>query len=135
MLPEEYELLSRLGLELIDDGNFHDGYAAVIDNGEVVYEGASNRGASWSGDINGHDVYVAGSGFSYPSADSEISIDGEDYSLMKRGLNFVIWDNESDMPLLNVCFDTYSDTKTRYKNDGDVERFLDEYTQWVCRYD
>lgn len=132
MLPEEYELLSRLGLELIDDGNFHDGYAAVIDNGEVVYEGVSNRGASWSGNINGHDVYVAGSGFSYPSADSEISIDGEDYSLMKRGLNFVIWDNESDMPLLNVCFDTYSDTKTRYKNDDDVERFLDEYTQWVC---
>lgn len=132
MLPEEYALLERLGLELIDDGIFHDGYAAVIDNGEVVYEGVSNRGASWSGNINGHDVYVAGSGFSYPSADSEISIDGEDYSLMKRGLNFVIWDNESDMPLLNVCFDTYSDTKTRYKNDDDVERFLDEYTQWVC---
>lgn len=101
------EPMKRLGLSINLEKQHWHSYLAVIDCGHVVYEklGDIEEQLSRNIIIDGIDIQVSSSGFRSANT-SEIFIDGVDYSVNMRGLNFVVYDKEQHIVIDSVCFDT-----------------------------
>ncbi len=103
--------LKKLGLKKDLTDKMRWSYAAVISPENGVSESLiSGSEASLSGSIrNKNTFYSVTSCGSYAGTTSTITIDDVDYCQNKRGLNFVVYDNELMKVVDKVTFDTYAD--------------------------
>ena len=105
---EQYAYLTRelenLGLTDGLDGAGRTGYLAVIDGGEVVYEHLEDVPLSYEVDINGHHAAMASESANNGNR-SSICFDGTEYSLNRRGINILVYDNVLEDVVDAVTFD------------------------------
>jgi hypothetical protein len=113
--------LFNLGLEINLEGQWFMSYLAVINEGQLIYESAGNNtGLAFediatkaalrhSGTLSNGTRYKM---FSSATAAGRCSIiiNGTEYAVNDRGLNFVVYDNYSKRVVDSVCFDTWADT-------------------------
>ncbi len=105
MTEEISQKLRALGLTADLAGSPRHSYAAVLD-GDVVREEISEDIVELKGVLGDGKVYIAASS-GYEVGDmSSIAIDGVEYSVNKRGLNFCVYDEEEGRVVDSVCFDT-----------------------------
>lgn len=90
------------------------GYVALIDNDDVIYEYLSDKQSvpvEYETEHDGISVKLVSKPYSCGNK-SEIFINGFDYSANYRGLNFVVFDKDSKQVVDSVCFDTYVKERT-----------------------
>ena len=88
--------------------SYSDSYLAIWESGDVIYEASSNRKLSKSGALNNGDTFTIVSSGWYAGAQSQIIIDGVDYSMNKCGFNIVVYNDKSKCVLDSVAFDTHN---------------------------
>lgn len=108
-LNEEIQAkLSKLGLSqsLIHEEMV--GYVAAISDGIVICEQKSPKDGieEYQGLISGKKIYLLSKPYLSGNT-SSIQIDGKEYSNNSRGLNIVVYDNESNRVVDRVSFDTH----------------------------
>ncbi|MDR0412111.1 MAG: hypothetical protein LBH75_09110 [Treponema sp.] len=113
--------LANLGLEISLEGRWFMSYIAVIDKGNLAYEAAGNNGnisyeelaakafVKHSGKLSDGSQYKIFSAAASAGRCS-IIINGLEYSVNRRGLNFVVYDNITRTVIDSVCFDTWAET-------------------------
>ncbi len=100
------ERLRALGLNAELEGKYQDSYYAVI-SGRTVKEGQGDQRLECGGSIRGgRTPYRIVSAGMKSGNTSSIQIDGEEYGKNGRGLNIVVYNNETMEVLDSVCFDT-----------------------------
>lgn len=84
------------------------GYVAAISDGIVICEQKSPKDGieEYQGFINGKKIYILSKPYLSGNT-SSIQIDGKEYSNNSRGLNIVVYDNESNRVVDRVSFDTH----------------------------
>lgn len=131
-----HDLLSDLGLTLNREAAFRDSYLAVIDQGYLKYEALSGRKTEYRTDINGFSFYLNSVGWNVGNRPyCSIQVNGYDYAHYAsggRGLNFVIFDNESGLVIDSVSFDTSLESKISTRNQSLVTSLLRNYESQVC---
>ena len=132
MTEADYDFLQeKLGLQLIAKGEFSNSYMAVIERGSLLHEELSNRKIEQTMEVDGHTVRLVSSGWYYVPTVS-IKIDGREYTQSGRGIHFVVYDNESELVIDNVRFDTYQESKPAFRNRGVPVSYLRAYESAVC---
>ncbi len=100
------ERLRALGLKAELEGKYRSSYYAVISDG-TVKEGQGDQRLEYGGSIRGgRTSYRIVSAGMKSGNTSSIQIDGEEYGKNRRGLNIVVYNNETMEVLDSVCFDT-----------------------------
>lgn len=127
----ESEMKALVGLGL--QSNFQDAYRksfmAVIENGKVEYEALSNGVLDYNGVTNsGHRYELTSSGW-LTGAEAHIFIDDVQVAVDQRGLNIVIYDDDLDLVLDSVCFDTFLNDYTCVHRSA--SEFLKRYENYV----
>lgn len=112
MNEADYELLEQLGLQKIAAGENRNAYMAVVSGGVVEYEELSGESFLHSMTVGGNQVEMGAAAFAADEISTKTVINGSRYGTVKRGLNFVVWDNETNLPLCSVWFDTHTEEKT-----------------------
>ena len=113
--PDITAQLLALGLRINLYGKFRHAYAAVLDQGERVFEEISPTTAetvAWSGRIGKMTVCLESRGFEAAPSRAIIELDGQDYSASLRGLNIVVYDKTAASVTDSVNFDTWADALT-----------------------
>ena len=83
------------------------GFISVINGGKNIFESlADNKGVHYSGYIEGNYIDIDSKPFKQGNI-SRILINGKNFSLNRRGLNFVIFDITKDKVVDTVNFDTH----------------------------
>ena len=126
-LDEEMQsALHDLGLETDFIGRYHESFLGIINNGERLFEKMSNEFLYKEGTVAGTFNYVLRSGGFYSGDDSDILINGTDYSINRRGLNIVVFDSTSKELIDIACIDFWSD-RTMYHNWDLLNTTKDNY--------
>lgn len=123
--------LEEMGLKLIADGAFMDSYIAIINNGQVFYEAVSNRKIEYNTECESNIIEIESSGWSNGSY-SSIKINGIEYSQNSSGLNIVVWDNDYEIPIDSVAFNTYVETKDASRDKEKIWDMLRDYEEKRC---
>ena len=121
---------AKFGLEKLSNLRFRDSYLAVIENGKVTYEELkANKTAEsktplvYGGMLPGGIKYEIKSGGTDHGNVASCKINGKEVCFNKRGINFVVYDNEHKNVLDVTWFDTFNESKR------DV--YKTEYTEMV----
>lgn len=134
LTEEDMRALHRLGLQT-DFGamSYNDSFIADIESGKVIYECRSNRKQDYSFSDRyeektgrkDHQISITSAGYLDGNTGS-ILMDGIEYSTNARGINFVIFDNDSGMVIDRAEFDTWADPHNvwHYSNE-DMYRYED----------
>lgn len=102
-----------LGLNENLQGRFGNSYAAIIDEGQVIFEHLENNLSditAYRTDVGGRSVAVLSAGFGAVRAmgwRTSIVIDGREYALSHQGLNIVVFDKDMGIVVDSVSFDTH----------------------------
>jgi len=128
----EIEALSMLGLELFEEGKPYDTYLAVIQNGKVVREKVSDRRLTYTATLGGHEFSIA-TNSAYDKGANTIAIDGVEYSLNKAGLNIVVFDNETGLPIDSVNFATNQDTNIATRTKSTIGSMFRAYEKAIMQ--
>lgn len=100
--------LNALGLSVVWANGGENNYVAVIEQGTVVYEKHEHKKIEVSGEFDdGRMTYSITSGGWGEGRYSSIILNGQEYSENVRGLNFVVYSNETHRILDEISFDTY----------------------------
>lgn len=130
MTSEDYSFLSdKLGVQMVQTGTYTDSYIAVLDKGQLLYEAVSNREIDHDIQIGGMKVNLVSSGW-LAKPNSSVKINGKEYAQGGRGLNIVVYDNESGLVVDSVAFDTYQATKPSSRTS--VDTLLRAYEKKMC---
>ena len=104
---EQKQALREFGLETNFDDKYRYSYYAVVIPGENIIEKAGKEALTATGSFrNGRSIYKITSWGYYVNNMASIEIDGEEYCINERGLNFVVYDNKTMKVIDQVCFDT-----------------------------
>ena len=84
-------------------------YVAVMKKGRIVYEKINNKGTKtdFHTKIVGNDIKIISMDYENGNMGS-IKINGSEYSVNQRGINFVIFDLVHQLVIDSVCFDTHA---------------------------
>lgn len=131
---ESCALLEKLGLKLVAEGKQSDAYMAVIERGNVGYEAVSDRRIAYNTTLGEVKISMSSTPnvVYYSNASTSIKVDGEEYTRNGRGLDFVIYDNESGLIIDSVVFDTYQTSKPATRNWSVIDTLLRDYESVVC---
>ena len=132
---EDIDIIKKFGIQTrIEELRYSDAFAAVIDNGNVVYEESSNGNIHHEGSLSDGTPYqMNSSGFLVKNV-SNIFIDGKDYSCNKRGLNIVVYDHESRLVIDSCTFDTWaSDKPQATRTYSGLDLLFRDYEEWCMR--
>lgn len=103
------ENLKSIGLQATLQGEYRCSYLAVVSGGKVVeqisYSALETEGTVRDGRVT-YQLLSAGNGCGNTSS---IKIDGKEYSKNSRGLNIVVYNNDTKKIVDSVCFDTYEE--------------------------
>lgn len=109
-LPLDYDAFEKLGLQLIQNGEFWDAYVAIIERGTVRYEALSGRAVNYAANLESINVNMSSSGW-YTVPNASIVVNGQEAALNGEGLNIVVFDNESGLVIDSASFDTYQESR------------------------
>lgn len=98
--------INTLGIKTTLTGQHWKSYAAVIDSGEVVIERLSEQKISESLRLGNNNISIISAGFKSGNL-SSIKLNETEYSLNRRGFNFVIIDKKQNQVIDTVCFDLH----------------------------
>ena len=104
---EMRDAMGSLGLQMDLTNQYRSSYVAVLDGNEVVFENMSSEAIEYSGKTDGTEYYVSSAGWQVGNQ-SQIIVNGEDYSFNSRGINIVVYDKNSKSVVDRVVFDTWS---------------------------
>ena len=117
---KEAKKLSQLGLrfEYGKTPALNDAFAAIIDAGEIVYEGTSNRTIEHAFSSGyGSGIHVVSKGW-LGGSKASITVNQKEYASGSRGLNVVVIDKETGLVVDSVTFDMSSkDTHLGWHHD------------------
>lgn len=100
--------LSELGLITVWNDAYRKSYYAVIEGGNVLLDEMSAEELYHTGSFNrGRHIYNIESAGKEVVNNCSIKINGGEKAKGKRGLNIVVFNNERQMIIDSVCFDTY----------------------------
>ena len=113
--PDVCKAYMRAGFSVNLYGRFRCVYVAVIDEGKHVFEKITDTPQaefiSVSYDLKGNHIEMLGSGHDMElGARAGIQINGQEYSQPGCGLNFAVYDKQSDRVVDTVHFHTYADS-------------------------
>ncbi|MDE6024107.1 MAG: hypothetical protein K2G45_01495 [Lachnospiraceae bacterium] len=96
-----------VGLNMELTNQYQSSYVAILDGNEVIFESMGEDEIEYSGNDEGLEYYVSSAGWPVGNQ-SQIVINGNDYSFNSRGINIVVYDKESKSVVDQVVFDTWS---------------------------
>ncbi len=102
------EKMINLGYEgggILLDKQYHS-FIGMIHGAKVVEMYGGNEALFYDGEINRRKVFLSSRTLEQGNL-SEIKIGAKDYSVNKRGLNFVLYDNQAEEVIDAVSFDTH----------------------------
>lgn len=111
------ELLNRSNADLrslgiyidISEALYQNSFYAVINPGNNTIEQASTQPLSFSGTLADGTYYqIISRGHLAGEDNASINVNGQEYSMNRRGMNFVVYDNTQHKVVDTVCFDTCS---------------------------
>ena len=115
-------LLYALGIKTDLEKTFRHSWLAVFDGGVLKQELLSeNTKLVSTYSFDGHSAEVISQGWNccrIPDSPVSVKIDGVEYAVNKRGLNFVVFDKKKQKVIDSVCFDTYCTYIPRPKREG-----------------
>ena len=125
------EILKALGIKTDLQKSFRHSFLAIVDGGEVKVElSSANEKLETTYEFMCHKAEVLSQGFNAkPVTNSPVSvkIDGFEYAVNKRGLNFVIWDKKSSKVLDSVVFDTFAGEQIARNDPNNYEMLYKTY--------
>ena len=128
---EDIAALKKLGLILIEKGEFRDSYIGIISEGKTVYEAVSDYELEHEARIAGNDVSMASKNGWILNPGCSIKVNGTERAIVGTGLNFVIYDNETGCVLDSIVFDNSAQRNpTRNQNWSNI--FLRSYETALC---
>lgn len=131
LTEEEKAALADFGYGFSFDDSYNHSYIAVIENGELVYECKSSRAQSYSGTAtNGCEYEIESKGW-YSSSKASIKLNGEENAVNTRGLNIVVYDEQSGLVLDCVGFDLCNVPENRTVTRYDQYTYLREYEYYL----
>lgn len=133
LTEEDMEALGNLGLEY-DFANMQErnSYVAIIDSGQVTYEGASNRALWYDTTMASGAAVSVGSYGWYEGEKAYIYINGANRARSETGLNIVVYDHETGIVIDSVRFDTTVENHTCTRSSWDL---LNQYQQYLFTHD
>lgn len=132
---EDKKALNRLGLMKRGyDLHFGDSYLAIIDNGKMVHEAASDMLLKKEGRMDADLQYSLVSGGWYAGSGSSILLNDVEYSVQGRGLNIVVYDKQFQTVIDSVRFDTWQ-TGNQLAIRDNKRNFVRGYSNWRLRED
>lgn len=109
LTEEIMDALRKLGLKTDLTKNYHHSYYAVISGNDITEESGMLLLTSAGHIGDGKTSYsIMSCGFG-PATGSSIIIDDKEYARNTRGLNIVVYNNETNQVADTVCFDTSGD--------------------------
>lgn len=109
------KMLRSLGIKTDLQQTYRHSFLAVINSGETVIEKShENKALTAEYMFSRHKAEILSQGFNAAlgkNSPVSIIIDGFDYAVSSRGLNFAVWDKINKQLLDSVWFDTFSDCK------------------------
>lgn len=107
---EMARLMMDLGLEADLAKCYRYSYIAVIDAGKRIVEQATNQKvAHWEGTVGTCKIELTSVGYAVPCCQRpQIRVNGRDYNIHTRGINFVVLDSVTGIVLDACLFDTYA---------------------------
>lgn len=123
---EDLEALREFGLPTAASGEFRDSYIGIVSGGKTVYEAVSDYKLEHTAQIAGNNVsMVSKNGWIlYPGR--SIKVNGIERAMVGAGLNFVVYDNETNCILDSVVFGNTA-PKSSTRNQSWVGAFLRSY--------
>lgn len=148
LTEEQRKKFADTGLMLLSELEFRDSYLAVVNRGDIVYEmsghektfGDENereskqaepaevltQGIAWQNMLDNGSVYsLQSSGFNQGNTAS-CRIDGIEYALGERGLQFIVYDNRTNRVVHTAHFDTHlSSERSPWDLSQDLREAMD----------
>ncbi len=129
LTEEDFALFEKLGLTSIREGGFTDSYLAVIRDGIVEHEEVSNNRLYYQTNNGNTLINMVSSGW-YSTSLASVNINGVEYAMNSNGLNIVVWDNETALPLDSASVNTrYSSSKLSHHSG--IYGFLLGYEEYL----
>lgn len=126
------KLLETLGLRTDFSRAPKNSYIAVIENGKVKYEALSNRGIDYTGVCSkSKRNYSLHSDGWWTGSQASITIDEKEYAACSRGLNIVVYDDERDLILDSVSFDTSAEYHTPFRNNEMISQMEEKFERYI----
>ncbi len=136
---EEREAFRALGLEAVEENDlsYADSYLAIIDQGKVIKEDASNRRLEYETSLEdcgekAIDISMVSSG-RYTDPDSKILINDTEYSLNSRGINLVLIDAQTQVVVMSRTIDTGQTEGGHYVAVWEDEDCLQNYWEGLLK--
>ena len=128
---DDKKALKQLGLQTAFEDSFRKAYIAVIENGTVIHEDISDRQLTYSGKTRCGNTYSLTSASWLIGANAQININNTEYALNKRGFNIVVFDDELNMVLDSVVFDTAGKEHIASRGTRPANEYLREYESYI----
>lgn len=130
---ESRQALNAFGLQTnFDTLSYSDSFLAVKENDNVVYEASSNQRLQYSGQLqNGSPYTITSCGWRL-GMESQIIVNGANHSRNTRGINIVVYDNQANLVLDSVTFDTYALDQRAVRS---VDPYLRDYEEYLMKKD
>lgn len=110
-----YEKFKNLGCKAPVNKMHWNSYASVINLGKVIFEKVEkDRPVSFQSTIGECKISVVSKGLPWGNV-SQIKINDIDYSINRRGFNFVIYDWMNNQVVDTICFDTHTPEGFSYR--------------------
>lgn len=129
---EDRKLFRALGLEMLLEGKYRESYIATIHPSAACTEKVSKEALVWEESVNGLPVRLESSGWNSGNRAS-VSINGVEYAVNRRGMNFVVYDKTLDMVVDSVAFDTFNSSCAAVREKASKRPFSETGTliaQW-----
>lgn len=129
---EEISSLRKLGLKEEFSSAFRKSYIAFIENGNVKYEASSNHKLSCEVkcDNFGRKIELYSSGW-WLGAGASIKVEDTEVAFNGRGMNIVVYDDERNLILDSVCFNTCDTDHTALRDNSAVNKFKKEIDRYI----
>ncbi len=124
--------LKTLGLRMDFSNALQKSYIAVIENGKVIYESLSNRTLNYTGRCNksGKTYELYSSGW-WTNPSSSINLNGLEFGVNCKGLNIVVYDDERELVLDSVGFDTCAEYHISIRNNEMINWLEQEFERYI----
>lgn len=126
LTQDQRDAFEEIGLIALSELDYRGAYIGIIENGDVVYDEAINLNADviieedllleTKGTLSDGTSFELISGGGTIMKSSSCIIDGTEYSLMNRGINITVYDEESGEVVHSICFDTYESSTSTVVN-------------------
>lgn len=129
---EDINALRGLGLQADFSAAFQKSYIAFIENGDIAYEASSNRQLRYQGTCSqsGKVYFLYSSGW-WTGAGVSIKLEDVEFANKGEGINIVVYDDEKDLVIDSVCFDTSTEEHTVLRNNVKINSFETAFERYM----